>query len=136
MNSQPNSRSADSKRPTFYFLPKFTTEQPLKPGVHQYEQRFWKNHCRWIQQECGKTVCSNGSFHNWLNAHRPKVSFLHIKDDYCDTCARLKAEINSKQTIRIRLLQSSNADADEVKKMESDFKSLGDTLPKSTKDSW
>jgi len=133
INSQPNGRSADSTGPTFYFLPKFTTVQAPKPGVHQYEQRLKRSvvgEFNRTQQECGKAICSNGSSHNWLKAHRPKVSISPHQDDYCDTCARLKVEINAKQTTINRLLQSSNADADEVKQMESDIKSLRQTLEK------
>ena len=112
-------------------MPKFTTVQAPKPGVHQYEQRLKRSvvgEFNRAQQECGKAVCSNGSSHNWLKAHRPKVSISPHQDDYCDTCARVKVEINSKQTTINRLVQSSNADADEVKQMDSDIKSLRKNL--------
>lgn len=38
MNSQPNSRSADSSGPTFYFSPKFTSIQMPKKNVHHYQE--------------------------------------------------------------------------------------------------
>ena len=38
MNSQQNSRSADSSGPTFYFSPKFTSIQMPKKNVHHYQE--------------------------------------------------------------------------------------------------
>ena len=74
------------------------------------------------------SVCSNGSSHSWLKAHRPKVGICPHQEDYCDTCSRKKAEIHAKQTTIYRLLQSSNADPGEVKKLEDEMKAIKETL--------
>ncbi len=63
-----------------------------------------------------------------LTKHRPKVGICPHQEDYCDTCAHKKAEIHGKQTTINRLLQSSNADADEVKKLQDDMVLLKKTL--------
>ena len=131
MNSQPNGRSADSTGPTVYFLPKFTTIQAPKAGVSHYEERLSRSvvgEFNRIQQESGKSGCSNGSSHNWLKAHRPKVSICPHQEDYCDTCSRKKVNINGKQTTLNRLLQSGNADSEEVKTIEDEIASLKQDL--------
>jgi len=84
MNSQPNGRSVDSTEPTAYFLPKFATIQTPKAG--HYEQclsRMVVGEFNRIQQESRKSVCSNGSSHNLLNAHRPKVAICPHQEDMC-----------------------------------------------------
>lgn len=73
-------------------------------------------------------MCSNGSSHNWLKAHRPKVGICSHQEDYCDTCSRRKAEIHAKQTAINCLLQSTNADPDEVKRLEDEVTALKQTL--------
>lgn len=131
MNSQPNGRSADSTGPTVYFLPKFTTIQAPKAGVGHYEERLSRSvvgEFNRIQQESGKSGCSNGSSHNWLKAHRPKVAICPHQEDYCDTCSRKKTDISGKQTSINRLLQSGNADPEEIKKIEDEMASLKDDL--------
>ena len=131
MNSQTNGRAADSLGPTWYFLPKFITVQAPKRGVAHYEERLKGSvvgEFNRSQQESGKGVCSNGSSHNWLKAHRPKVAFCPHQEDYCDTCARLKTEIQVKQTTNNCLLQSSNALPEEVKKVQDEKTALQQTL--------
>lgn len=73
-------------------------------------------------------MCSNGSSHNWLKAHRPKVGICPHQEDYCDTCSRRKTEIHAKQTTINRLLQSTNANPDDVKKLEDEVAALKQTL--------
>jgi len=101
INSQSNGRSADSSGPALYFLPKFSTIQAPKPGVNQFEERLIRSvvgefNC--TQQDSGRSGCSNGSSHNWLKTYRPKVAICPHQEDYCNTCARSKTEMNAKQT--------------------------------------
>ena len=131
INSQPNGRSADSSGPTAYFLPKFTSIQSPKAGVSHYEERLRRSvvgEFNRIQQESGKSGCSNGSSHNWLKTHRPKVAICPHQEDYCDTCARRKTDISGKQTTVNRLLQSSNAAPEEVKRLQDEITSLKQDL--------
>ena len=131
LNSQPNGRSADSSGPTVYFLPKFTTIQEPKAGISHYEERLSRSvvgEFNRIQQESGKSGCSNGSSHNWLKAHRPKVAICPHQEDYCDTCSRKKLSISGKQTTLNRLLQSGNADPEVVKTIEDEIASLKQDL--------
>lgn len=81
-NSLPNGRSADSTGPTSYFLPKFSTIQSPKPGIPHYAERLSRSvvgEFNRSQREAGKGVCSNGSSHNWLKMHRPKVAISPTK---------------------------------------------------------
>ena len=134
-------KSADSTEPTAYFLPKFTSIQSPKAGVSREEclRRSVVGECNRIQQESGKSECSNGSSQNWLKAHRPKVAICPHQEDYCDTCARRKKDISGKQTSANRLLQSSNAAPEEVKRLQDEITSLKQDLEchrqKSTKES-
>ena len=130
-NTQPNGRSADSSGPTHYFLPKRTTIQTPKVGVTHYEERLSRSvvgEFNRVQQESGQGVCSNGSTHNWLKAHRPKVGICPHQKDYCDTCSRKKNEIHAKQMTINRLLQSSNANPDEVKELEVEMAAVKQPL--------
>ena len=125
LNSQPNGRSAG---PTHYFLPKFTTIQTPKSGVTHYEERLSRSvigEFNKVQLESGQGVCSNGSSHNWLNAHRPKVGICPHQEDYC---SRKKNEIHAKQTMINSLLQSSNANPDEIKELEVEMAAIKQAL--------
>ncbi len=131
MNTQPNGRSADSSGPTHFFLPKFATIQAPKSKVSHYQERLARSvvgEFNRVQRESGENSISNGSSHNWLKAHRPKVGICPHQEDYCDTCSRRKAEIHAKQTTINRLLQSSNADPDDVKKLEDEMVGVKQTL--------
>ena len=91
INSQPNRRSADSSGPTHYFLPKFTTIQMPKAGTPHFEERAMRSvvgEFNRSQGEAGKGTCSNGSSHNWLKTHKPRVSICPHQEDYCDKCAK------------------------------------------------
>ena len=131
INSQPNGRSADSTGPTVYFLPKFTTIQVPKAGVSHYEERLRRSvvgEFNRIQQESRINGCSNGSSHNWLKVHRPKAAICPHQEDYCDTCAHRKTDISGKQTSINRLLQSTNAAPEEVKRLQDEIMSLKQDL--------
>ncbi len=89
-NSQPNGRSADSTGPIFYFSPQFTTIQMPKKGVPHYKDRLRRSvvgEFNRTQRESGLPEMSNGSSHNWLRTHRPKLSICPHQEDYCDTCS-------------------------------------------------
>lgn len=119
-NSQPNGRSADSSGPTSYFLPKFSTIQCPKVSVPNYEERLARSvvgEFNREQRERGRGECSNGSSHNWLKRERPKVAICPHQEDYYDTCSKTKIEMHAKQTTINRLLQSANANPDEVKSL-------------------
>ena len=127
LNTQPNGRSADSSGPTSYFIPKFSTIQTPKPTVSHYEERLSRSvvgEFNRVQRERGKQEISNGSSHNWLKAHRPKVAICPHQEDYCDTCSKSKVARHAKQTTINRLLQSANASPEEVKKLEDEVKCL------------
>ena len=130
MNSQPNGRSADSSGPTHYFSSQFTSIQMPKPSVSNYEDRKRRSvvgefNC--VQCESGKSECSNASSHNWLRADRPKVGICPHQADYCDTCCKHKNEIHAKQTTINRMRQLSNADPNDIKKVEAELTLLKDT---------
>lgn len=126
-NSQPNGRSADSSGPTFYFSPKFTTIQTPKPSVAQYEDRVARSvvgEFNRVQREQGKSECSNGSSHNWLKSFRPKTAICPHQEDYCDTCAKFKNLIHSKQTTINRVQQSAQASSEDIQKLSDELKQL------------
>ena len=129
INSQPNGRSADSSGPTFYFLAKFTTIQSPKKDVANYEQRVQRSvvgEFNRSQRERERGECSNSLSHYWLK-ERPKVAISPHQTDYCDTCKKRNIEIHAKQTTINRLLQSSNADPEEVK-IEDDMTAIKQSL--------
>ena len=77
-----------------------------------------------VQRECGRGGCSNGSYHNWLEAIRPKVAICPHREDYCDTCSKSKIKIHSKQTTINRLLHSCNASPEEIENLQDELKDL------------
>ena len=126
-NSQPNGRSEDSTGPTFYFLPKFSTIQTPKMGTANYAERVARSvvgKFNRAQTEAGKGTCANGSSHNWLQKHRPKVAICPHQEDYCDTCAKRKEEIRAKQTTINRLRQSAAAEPEIIKRTEDELTSI------------
>ena len=131
INSQPNGRSEDSSGPTCYFLPKFTTIQAPKQGISHYEERLRRSvvgEFNRSQTEAGRGTCSNGSTHNWLRKHRPKLSICPHQEDYCDTCCKRKEEIRAKQTAINRLLASATADPRQVSCLEDEKEALKQAL--------
>ena len=77
VNSQLNSRAADSTGPIHYFIPKFYTTQSPSEQFQTLKSAILDlcvGEFNWSQRELGKHECSNGSLHNWLKCHHPKVT--------------------------------------------------------------
>lgn len=111
------------------FFPSLPLFRHPKTGTSHYEERLKRSvvgEFNRVQQEMGKSGCSNGSSHNWLKLHRPKVAICPHQEDYCDTCARRKAEINA--TTINRMLQSGVADPAEVKRIDDEMQALRQSL--------
>ena len=124
-NCQPNGRAAESHGPTHYFISKFTTIQTPKPGVSNYVQRLKRSvvgEFNRAQRAAGRKTCSNGSAYNWLRLYRPKVGICPHKQDYCDTCSKLKADIHAKQTTLNRRRQTGDATVEEQQFIESEIR--------------
>ena len=100
--------------------------QTPKKGVQNYSEQMQRSvvgeFCR-IQTEAGKAGCS----HNWLKEFRPKVGICPHKQDYCDTCAKSKAELHAKQTTLNRLRQTGSVSVESQQQLEADIKSIKDT---------
>ena len=131
MNSQPNGRQEDSSSATHFFLPKFKTIQTPKAGVHHFQERLEESVVgifNQLQVEAGEATCSNGSASTWLRAERPKLKIYPHQADFCDTCARLKQELNGVQTSLKRKRQSGSATESEQKQLEQSISKLEETL--------
>ena len=131
MNSQPNGRSADSTSATHFFLPKFRTIQAPKIGVSNYQGRLQQSlvgEFNRAQTELQKPTISNFSASTWLKKERPKYSVYPHKLDYCDTCARKKELLRSKQTVLNRIRQTGSADADQQSEIESEITKISSDL--------
>ena len=131
VNSQPNGRSSDSSGPTHYFIPKFSTIQTPKLGIPNYEARKERSvvgEFNRVQTESGRDECSNGSSHNWLKMYRPKVAICPHQEDYCDTCAKKKVEIRTKQTTINRLKAAAASEAENIQCIEDEMKSVQQSL--------
>lgn len=125
-NSQPNGRPEDSSV-THYFLPKFTTIQPPKKDVKNYEQRLKTSLLHEFnrsQESRGRGTCSNYSASVWLKTHRPKHRMYPHRQDYCDTCAQKNEAIRAKQTTLNRLRQTGSAVEQEQKEVEEQISTL------------
>ena len=130
-NSQPNGRQLDSRNPTHYLSPKFTTITTPKEGVHNYESRLSTSllgEFNRIQEEIGESTISNYSASTWLKTDRPKIAIYPHKVDYCDKCAMIKSKIQEKQTTINRKLQSGNALLEEIKAIEEEKQVLENEL--------
>ena len=130
-NSQPNGRRLDSRNPTHYFLPKFTTISAPKKNVHNYDSRLATSlvgEFNRIQIEEGSPTISDFSALTWLKKERPKHAIYPHKTDYCDYCAKVKATIQEKQTSVNRKLQSGSADVTEIAELEKEKQALEDKL--------
>jgi len=131
LNSQPNGRSADSTSATHYFLPKFRTIQTPKAGVSNYEQRVQQSlvgEFNRAQVEQQKSTISNYSASVWLKKERPKYSVYPHKLDYCDTCAKKKELLRSKQTTLNRICQTGSADENQQKQIENEMSQISAEL--------
>ena len=114
----------DSTGPTSYFVSKFKTIQTPKLGVTNYEERLSSSvvgEFNRSQREAGRKECCNGTSHNWMKAHRPKVAICPHKQDYCDQCTKMKVDIYSKQTTINRLLRSADASPELLKELEDEM---------------
>ena len=132
-NSQPNGRRLDSRNPTHFFKPKFTTISAPKKNVHNYDGRLATSlvgEFNRIQVEDGCPTISDFSATSWLKKECPKHAIYPHKADYCDTCAKVKAAIQEKQTSINRKLQSGSADATEIAQLEKDKQTLVEKLQK------
>ena len=120
-NCTPNGRQADSRCPTFYFLPKFRRIEPPKPTEKNFDE---KNSCSLAsefnraQESEGKAPAGAFAIRQWLKEHRPKVALHPQKLDYCDTCKRQEMELSRLRQIIKRLRQSGSASADEIQSHE------------------
>jgi len=106
-NSQENGRF-DSKNPTHYFLPKFTTITISKITDPKYQEKLWTSltgEFNRVQTELGKDPISDFSARSWLKSERPKHAIYPHKV-VCDTCASFKIQIQSKQQVINRLVQT------------------------------
>ena len=132
-NSQPNGRSADSASATHYLLPKFRTIQIPKAGVCNYEARVQQSlvgEFNRVQEESNKETISNYSGSVWLKKGRPKHCIYPHKKDYCDTCAKLKLKIQSKQMSLTRLRESGSSTEGVQIQLESDVATTQKELEK------
>ena len=131
LNSQPNGRSAESSSSTHYFLPKFRTIQTPKVGVSNYEERVKQSlvgEFNRAQQEQHKSTMSNYSASAWLKKEKPKHAIYPHKLDYCDTCAKQKELLRSKQTILNRIRQTGSADEDQQKSIEDEMAQINEQV--------
>ena len=106
-NSQENGRRFDSKNPTHYFLPKFTTITIPKTTDPKYQEKLRTSltgEFNQVQTELGKETISDFSAGSWLKIERPKHAIYPHKVDYCDTCASFKIQIQSKQQVINQLI--------------------------------
>lgn len=120
-NSTPNGRQADSRCPTFYFLPKFRRIEPPKPSEKDFNEKV--SCCLVIefnraQEAEGKPTAGAYAIRQWLKEHRPKVAIHPHKVDFCDTCKRLEIEQSRLRQIIKRLHQSGSASANDIQSHE------------------
>ena len=111
-NSQPNGRSAESASATHYLLSKFRTIQTPKKGVCNYESRITQSvlgEFNRVQKENNRQTISNYSGSVWLKQERSKYAIYPHQKDYCDTCAKIKLNIQSKHMSLTRLHESGSA---------------------------
>ena len=126
-NSQPNGRKAESPCATSYLLPKFRTIQIPKDGVRCYQQRLTQSlvgEFNRAQRENGGATISNYSGSEWLRKERPKHGIYPHKKDYCDTCAKIKHNIESKRMSLTRLMQSVSSSEESQAQLQSDMTEL------------
>ena len=126
-NSQPNGRKAESPCATSYLLPKFRTIQIPKDGVRCYQQRLTQSlvgEFNRAQRENGGTTISNYSGSEWLRKERPKHGIYPHKKDYCNTCAKIKHNIESKRMSLTRLMQSGSSLEESQAQLQSDMTEL------------
>ena len=111
-----------------FFLPKFQTP---KVEVSNFEERLKQSllgKFNRTQSELGKPTISNYSASTWLKKERSKHTIYPHKSDYCDTCAKKKELLRSKQTILNRIRQTGSADGSQQHQLESDIAQISSVL--------
>ena len=129
-NSQPNGRRLDSRNPTHYLLPRFTTISLPKKDDPKYQEKLYTSlvsEFNRTQSERGKGTISDFSAFKWLKEERPKFAIYPHKVDYCDSCAIFKKDIQAKQQVINRLRQSSGA-ADDIQQAECEKEEIESEL--------
>ena len=120
-NSTPNGRQADSRCPTFYFLPKFQRIEPPKPCEKDFEEKMsgcLVSEFNRAQESEGRSTAGAYAIRQWLKHHRPKVAIHPHRLDYCDTCKRLEMELARLRQVIKRLRQSGSASMDQIQSNE------------------
>ena len=120
-NSTPNGRQADSRCPTFYFLPKFRRIEPPKASEKDHDEKLsccLVSEFNRAQESEGKDKAGSYVIRQWLKQQRPKVAIHPHKVDFCDTCKRLEIELSRLRQIIKRLRQSGSAIGDDIKSHE------------------
>ena len=112
----------DSRNPTHYLLPRFTTISVPKKNDPKYEEKQCTSlvcefNC--TQNELGKATISDFSAHKWLKEERLKYAIYPHKIDDCDSCAIFKSDIQAKQQVINRVRQSSG-EAEDIHQAESE----------------
>ena len=64
----------------------------------------------------------------WLKKERPKYSIYPHKLDYCDTCARKKELLKSKQTTLNRIRLTGSADGQQQSQIENEIAQISSDL--------
>ena len=111
-NSTPNGRRADSRCPTFYFLPKFLRIEPPKPDEKDFDEKVsccLVNEFNRAQESEGSSTAGAYAIRQWLKQHRPKVALHPHKVDYCDSCKRMETELSQLRQIIKRSCQSGSS---------------------------
>ena len=92
-NYTPNGRQADSRCPTFYFLPKFRRVEPPKSSEKDFDKKIsccLVSEFNRAQENEGRGTAGAYTIRQWLKQHRPKVAIHPYKVDYCDFCKRME----------------------------------------------
>lgn len=115
------------------FFLNYNTIQAPKPGVAHYDEcykSFLLGVFNETQSESGKPTISNFTISTWLKKFRPKHAIYPHQLDYCDTCAAIKHEIQSKQTTLNRMRQNTRSSTAELQQLQQDIDRLGSELSK------
>ena len=129
-NSQENGRRFDSRNATHYFLPKFTSITIPKTSDPKYQEKLQSSltgEFNRAQAEMGKQTISDFSARSWLNSERPKHAIYPHKVDYCDKCASFKVQIQTKQQIINRLMQTGEG-SEEITQAKSEKAEIESSL--------
>ena len=121
-NCQPNGRRMDSRNPTHYFLPNYTTISTPKKNDPNRESKLKKSlvaEFNRIQAELNRDTISDFTANAWLKSDRAKYAIYPHQVDYCDFCAIRKKDIQTKQQVINRIRQSGNA-TDELRQAEAE----------------